>query len=396
MFLVSSPVNNELPTCATPCSKYSHFCPDFITAVILQLRFGEIRPWPPLTHKTRPTLHIRTDREKEDAPHWQSDVDKVLQDRTRQMLETYSGIVPSNIVAHIKHAQQRAWDIAPFASVGAMMWLNSYLRLHISYDTVLDRANQHAGARSDQMHGFDIQSGFFDIGYDFYKDGNIFKAHFFHADILKDFSESELAPLTGQIDIIWCAKLIHLFDRANQPIMAARLVSLLKSRPGSMFLGSQNGYPGGNDVLIKEGSQRILPQSDRIFLGDAEQMKEIWAEVGEETGTKWEVDSRLLDLRTIGLHDDDGSPYKKFTGYNLQWTATMCWLFRREMLSGRPYPSDTCQDRRLGRVAPDFFQVLSSANDHMLHLGVSVLLSWQLSPVQSSRSASQPAFPFLA
>ncbi|KAF7192322.1 Methyltransferase adrK [Pseudocercospora fuligena] len=255
---------------------------------------------------------------KEDAPHWQGNVEKVLQDRTRQMLQTYSRIASSDVVAHIEHAQQRAWDLAPFASVGAMTWLNSYLRLHISYDTVLDRVKAgasildcgcmiapdlrelaYAGTPSDKMYGFDIQSEFFDIGYDFYKDRNSFKAHFFPADVVKDFSESELASLAGQIDIICLGQ-------------------------ESMFLGSQNGYPGGHDILIRDGSQRILPQSDRIFLGDAEQIKEIWTEVGEKTNTKWKVESRLLDLRTIGLHDDDGSPYKKFTGYNLQWTATMC------------------------------------------------------------------------
>ncbi|EME88427.1 uncharacterized protein MYCFIDRAFT_100731, partial [Pseudocercospora fijiensis CIRAD86] len=230
----------------------------------------------------------------------------------RQMLETYSGIAPSDVLAHIKHAQQRAWAIAPFASVGALTWLNSYLRLHISYDTVLDRVRSgasildcgcmiapdlrelaYAGAPSVKMYGFDIQPGFFEIGYDFYKDLDNFEGHFFPADVLKDFSESQLASLTRRIDIIWCAKFIHLFDRANQPIMAAKLVSLLKPRPGSMFLGSQNGYPGGHDILIKEGNQRILPQSDRIFLGDAEHIKEIWAEVGEKTNTKWKVESRL-------------------------------------------------------------------------------------------------------
>ncbi|KXS99522.1 hypothetical protein AC578_4262 [Pseudocercospora eumusae] len=159
----------------------------------------------------------------------------------------------------------------------------------------------YAGAPSDRICGFDIQSGFFDIGFDFCKNCNTFKAHFFPTDVVKDFSESELASLRGQIDII-----------CQQPIMAAKSVSLLKPRPGAMFLGSQNGRPGVHDVLIKEGSQRMLPQSDSIFLGDTDQIKEIWAEVGENTGTKWEVESTLLDLRIIGLHDDDGSLYKKF------------------------------------------------------------------------------------
>lgn len=58
-------------------------------------------------------------------------------------------------------------------------------------------------------------------------------------------------------------------------------------------------------------------------MANAEALKEMWNEVAELTGTRWAVDSRLFDLRTIGLHKDDGSEYKRRTGYNLQWTAAL-------------------------------------------------------------------------
>lgn len=56
------------------------------------------------TNSQDETYTYEQTEKKEDAPHWQGNVEKVLQDRTRQMLETYSGIAPSDVVAHIEHA----------------------------------------------------------------------------------------------------------------------------------------------------------------------------------------------------------------------------------------------------------------------------------------------------
>ena len=73
-------------------------------------------------------------------------------------------------------------------------------------------------------------------------------------------------------------------------------------------------------------------QQKTFFIGNVETIKEIWTEVGKRSGTKWNVDARLLDLRSIGLHEDDGSMYKKKTGYNLQWTATLIEPSTRPLL----------------------------------------------------------------
>lgn len=123
----------------------------------------------------------------------------------------------------------------------------------------------------------------------------------------------------GKLDVIWCPKLLHLWDRPTQIKTAAKLVALLKPQAGSIFAGSQNGHPMPQDIFVPE---RTFGTAS-LWMGNAHTLKEDWAEVARLTGTEWDVQTRLLDLRTIGMHEDDGTLYRKLTGYNLQWTATM-------------------------------------------------------------------------
>lgn len=282
---------------------------------------------------------LRRSTNPDETPYWQSDVAKVLQPRTRTMLETYSNIPPDKVEARVREIQKRSWAVAPFASVGALTWLNPYILLlpQTQYERILEKAKSGAsivdcacmvapdlrqmawdGAPTENMYGFDLEEEFSDIGFDLFNDGQKWEGQFFQADAMKAFEETKLGTLVGKMDIVWCAKFVHLFDRAGQIDMMSRLVSLLKPQAGSMFVGSQNGFPGGKEVKIADG-KRFANQTDRFLLADAPEVREMWREVAERTGTDWEIEARLLDMSTIGLHEDDGSPYKKLTGYNLQW-----------------------------------------------------------------------------
>ena len=179
----------------------------------------------------------------------------------------------------------------------------------------------HKGAPTESMYAFDIEPQFFDLGFQFYNDADRWKGEFFAANGLEELDASSLGQLKGKIDIIWSPKFLHLWDRPHQIEVAARMVSFLKPQPGSLFCGSQNGLPEAEEAPIAEGA--FAGQQKSFFLGNADTIKEIWNEVAARTGTEWNVESRLLDMRTLGMHKDDGSPYKKRTGYNLQWTATL-------------------------------------------------------------------------
>lgn len=170
------------------------------------------------------------------------------------------------------------------------------------------------------MYGFDIEDRFFELGYDFYGDLDRWRGDFFAADGTKPLGSSPLGKLKGEVDVVWCPKYLHLYDREHQVEVACNLVQLLRPRAGSMFVGSQNGLPEPEEVPLQG---RTFNGQGTFFMGNAETLKEIWAEVAARTGTKWDLDARLLDLRTVGLHTEDGSQYKRKTGYNLQWTATL-------------------------------------------------------------------------
>ena len=173
------------------------------------------------------------------------------------------------------------------------------------------------------MYGFDIEPRFFDIGFDFYNDRDRWKGSFFAANALQEFDSSSLGDLKGKIDIMWSPKFLHIWSRSRQVDVAARLVALLKPQPGSLFVGSQNGLPEPEELPMPMTNGSFEGQQDTIYMGNADSIKDMWDEVAERTSTKWNLESRLLDLRTIGMHRDDGSYYKKKTGYVLQWTATL-------------------------------------------------------------------------
>lgn len=272
---------------------------------------------------------------------FQTSVESILQHRSREMLLNYTGIPANELHAHITEIQKRSFAVSPYCSIGSMTWLNPMLPLHFAYPTILSRVKNgesivdcacmiaqdlrqlvYDGAPSPNMHGFDLSSAFFEIGYDFFLDRSQFQGTFFQADTTQDFSSTDLGKLEGKMDIIWCAKFIHIFDWEDQIAMSAKLVRLLKPQPGSVFVGSQNGFPGGKAMGVS-GSGVGGSESKRVFLCDVQHVRSIWEEVGKRTGMELEIEAKLVDLRTLGMHEEDGTGFKRVTGYNLQYLVTV-------------------------------------------------------------------------
>lgn len=233
--------------------------------------------------------------------------------------------------------RDKAWEIAPYASVGSMTWINPYILHHPSHEKILSRLKEGAsildcgccfstdlrqlafeGAPTESMYGFDVETAFFDIGYDLFRDKEKFKAEFVHVDFV-DGEDRSLERFRGKMDIVWAAKFVHLFDAEHQIQAVVKLIQVLKPVAGSMFVGSQNGFPGCLDLkiqMVKPGFQ------DTIRLHDEESIRELWREAEVRTGTQWDVEAKLVDMRDLGLHEDDGTEYKRRTGYNITYTAT--------------------------------------------------------------------------
>jgi hypothetical protein len=155
------------------------------------------------------------------------------------------------------------------------------------------------------MYGFDIESRFSNLSLDLYHDRDRWEGKIFPADGTKDLDSPPWGKFKGEVDVVWCPKHLHLYDREHQVPVACNLVQLLRSQAGNMFVGSQNGLQESEETpLCGRGFEG---QQETFFIGNDKTIKEIWAEVARRTGTKWNIDARLVDLRTIGLHKDDGT-----------------------------------------------------------------------------------------
>lgn len=124
-----------------------------------------------------------------------------------------------------------------------------------------------------------------DIGYDLFMDKSTLKTTFIAADIFN--VDSDLKQLEGGIDIVHAASFFHLFNLEGQADACKRLVTLMKDKPGCLVIGRQIGNV---DSGHRAGS---LNTNYKRFRHNEESFAEMWKQVGEATGTKWEVDARL-------------------------------------------------------------------------------------------------------
>jgi hypothetical protein len=137
-----------------------------------------------------------------------------------------------------------------------------------------------------------------DIGYELFLDKSTLKTTFIPADIFDP--ESGLKNIEGDIDIIHAASFLHLFDEEGQYKACKRIVEILKSKPGSLFIGRQIG---NKESGVYVGS---IDPSKKRYRQNPESFQEMWKKVGEETGTKWEVEAYLEDTDLHALAEKMG------------------------------------------------------------------------------------------
>ena len=98
--------------------------------------------------------------------------------------------------------------------------------------------------------------------------------------------------------------------RRNREVTSSQLPFVAKSKDFSAELKTTL-------ETIGEGEETDEQQALDMLNGDRDYRRD------PKDVSIWEVEAWLVDLRTLGLHRDDGSEYAKYTGYNLQWTATL-------------------------------------------------------------------------
>lgn len=156
------------------------------------------------------------------------------------------------------------------------------------------------GSPASNLIGTDLQQGFIDLGYELFKDRDLFSARCIAGDPLKPEGPN-LGSIDGKVDIIHAAALLHLFNWDDQVTLGSRLVKFFKRDANAMLVGRQIGtlYP------TKQGTQKDqdIPGWYRHNLETWQQM---WDEIGDKTGTQWRVRGTLQEMQSRTTGNDLG------------------------------------------------------------------------------------------
>jgi SAM-dependent methyltransferase len=224
----------------------------------------------------------------------------------RKILEEYAGIPPAEVLSHVQAVRDQAWEVFPYPCMGLFTFVKMHISKNPAYGTVLKRllANDNkkdkatlvdlgcgfgqelrtlvaAGVAPTSLYGVDVSDGFVELGLELFRDKATMQSRFIVTDLLN--SPSVPAQLQGKVNFVFAGSFFHLFGWDDQLALSKRAVEMLKPEAGSMIFGHQLGC-----VEAREDAAPDVP-SGKIYFHDPESFRRFWRIVGEETGTKWEV-----------------------------------------------------------------------------------------------------------
>jgi len=129
-----------------------------------------------------------------------------------------------------------------------------------------------------------------EMGYALFRDEGRFGAHMLSGDLLADPAAPEaeqLAPLDHSIDVVHVASVLHCWAWDDMLRVAKRLVGFTRPRPGSLIVGNQMGS-------LNAGVYAMPTGNGYNYRHNVSSMGRFWKQVGEETGTEWQVESGLF------------------------------------------------------------------------------------------------------
>jgi len=252
---------------------------------------------------------------------------------------------------HIVKVQRDAFEVHPYPCISRFAFTKLKISRLPAYDQLLKLGKEREGAifldigccfgndvRKAVADGFpvqnaiasDIEPAFWQLGHQLFDStpetfpvpfipGDAFDASFlretppFYAPpetSVPDLSSlTTLTPLLGHVSAIHASSFFHLFDEAQQLLLAKLLAGLLSPIPGSVLLGSHSAWP--------EKGSRTAPGLPRaLFCHGPDSWKALWdGEVFGKGSVK--VDVALQEVPRELLNVADG-----FRFYNLLWSVT--------------------------------------------------------------------------
>lgn len=165
------------------------------------------------------------------------------------------------------------------------------------------------GVPSENLVGLDIAGPLMELGKDLFLDHQTVQSSFVVADVFKGKAQGAAwAQLEqhGGFDVIHCSAFFHLFRLDDQVTAAKQIAGLVKK--GGIIVGRQIGSTQPGDVPA-------IDQGSLSYRHDVSSLADMWAKVGEATGTKWEV-TGSMDM--VGINPD--SPVEDVNSRRLLFT----------------------------------------------------------------------------
>ncbi|KAJ9193116.1 hypothetical protein DTO021D3_3854 [Paecilomyces variotii] len=268
------------------------------------------------------------DGRSKNSPYYLKTVGDKLTGPMKDILENYSGIPSDQVERHVYELRDRAWDVHPYPCIGVFSFLDLSTNQVPAYSKILEILKPNPNAPEDQalfldlaccfgqdirklvrdgvpasaVYGTDIKREFLELGFELFKDKDKFpdpERQFFVADIFDaDLPENASIwnEMMSKFTIVQIANFLHLFNYERQLQICCVITRLMATKPGAMVIGRQVGSTNPREVSRAFSAPELKRNSGTRYWHSPETFRQMWVEVGEKTGTKWDVDVDFIKL----------------------------------------------------------------------------------------------------
>ncbi|KAK1757019.1 methyltransferase [Echria macrotheca] len=251
--------------------------------------------------------------EGEQALHWFDPTPGVIPWPARELLEKYAGIPEEDIEKEVISLRNMAWKTFTYPCIGQFEFLELQLSTRTRlYHRVLSRlySGQYLidmgcclgqdlrklafdGVLPSHLVGVDLHPEFIELGYDLFRDRDRQPGIKMLVGDIQAPVDAEPWPLLKHgFDIVNFSMILHAFEHDEQAVMLEKAVHVLRDEPGAMMMGTACG---SRDGRVSCWSGKDIP------LHNAETFTRLVAEVGERTGTRWQVEAEVDN--GFSMHD---------------------------------------------------------------------------------------------
>jgi hypothetical protein len=224
----------------------------------------------------------------------------IIEPWARKFYREYAGIADEEeLKKHLMEVRELAWKVYKYRCVASFyfvnynlgetygeQWYGALIQRLKSGEKLLDLACAfgHAarnlvydGAPEENVISGDLRQGFWDLGYQLYRDQDRFHGVFRQGDF---FDPTYLREYNGKIDMIHNSAFFHLFDLGDQYKIVKRFLQLFTNKPGDVLFGRAAGNSRPCRMEHPERPGQVFYQHSE------ESFREMWTHAA---GNEWDV-----------------------------------------------------------------------------------------------------------